>query len=132
MEKKNKEIEVKEKSLDGVKDQTITSQQNMINELTNLVNVKTQLVNDLDRLLAIRSGQVDSLQKGRAYFLKGEDIVDMVSEAREEEVDEDGTVKVRRMLSKVDESLPDISIEFIFDVTGDIKLLSPVFNISTL
>lgn len=132
MEKKNKEVEVKEKSLGGVKDQTIASQQNMINELTNLVNVKTQLVNDLDRLLAIRSGQVDSLQKGRAYFLKGEDIVDMVNEAREEKVDEDGTVKVRRVLSKVDESLPDISIEFIFDVTGDIKLLSPVFNISTL
>ena len=132
MKKKNKEVEVTEKSLDGVKDQTIASQQNMINELTNLVNVKTQLVNDLDRLLAIRSGQVDSLQKGRAYFLKGEDIVDMVNEAREEEVDQDGSVKIRRMLSKVDESLPDISIEFVFDVTGDIKLLSPVFNISTL
>lgn len=111
----------------------VNSLRNMNNELANLVNVKSQLVTDLDRIAQIRNNDIQSLQVGKSYYLTGDDIVDLYEEATSQLKTGGETIKVTKSLRKINDSLQDVSVEFVFDSTGgELKLLSPAFNVSNL
>lgn len=109
-------------------------QKQTIQEYANLINVKSQLVTDLDRIAEIRNQQIQSFQNSKAYYLTGEDIRELYEQAYSSMDDEDKGVKLTRDLNKLNDSLPSITLEFIFERSeeGKIKLMTPAFNVSTI
>ena len=109
-------------------------QQQIIQEYANLINVKSQLVTDLDRIAEIRNQQIQSLQNSKAYYVTGEDVRELYEQAYQSMDDEDEGIKLTRDLNKLNDSLPGITLEFIFErsETGKVKLMSPAFHPSNI